>query len=392
MNNIWVVIPVFNNWQTVKDVALVCRSYLEHVVVVDDESNGVHASQLFSGSDIVVLNNKEIPGKGRAVLAGLHYAKKQGARFIVTIDADGEYYPQDIEKFIPLLQQEREDIIVIGCRIFNAKHNPGKNNFSNQFSNFWLNMETGVYIDDAQSSFRAYPTKYVSALKLSGMYRDFETEVLTRAVWSGLELKTVAINGRCPGNTSDFSSNSSFGDNLRIFLMHARLLGRRILPFPYPRLIQPVKKLNIGVPVPKNPRKLIQFLLKENATPAGLGVSAATSIFLAVLPILSFHIPVISYVAIRLHLNKVMALAIQNLCMPPFVPIACIQLGHYMRYGRFITEVSWNSVFGSFTQRIWEWFLGSLVLAPLLSLLAGVIVFFIASKSARKKAVYGNLS
>ena len=63
MNNIWVVIPVFNNWQTVKDVALGCRSYLKHVVVVDDKSNGVNVSQLFSGSDIVVLNNKKIPGK-----------------------------------------------------------------------------------------------------------------------------------------------------------------------------------------------------------------------------------------------------------------------------------------------------------------------------------------
>ena len=175
MNNICVVIPIFNNCQTVKDVALGCRSYLKHVVVVDDKSNGVNVNQLFSESDIVVLSNNGISGKGRAVLAGLHYAKKQGARFIVTIDANGEYYPQDIAKFIPLLQQEREDIIVIGCRTFNAKHNPGKNNLSNQFSNFWLNMETGVYIDDAQSSFRAYPTKYVSALKLSGMYRDFET-------------------------------------------------------------------------------------------------------------------------------------------------------------------------------------------------------------------------
>jgi len=47
-----------------------------------------------------------------------------------------------------------------------------------------------------------------------------------------------------------------------------------------------------------------------------------------------------SYVTSRLHLNKVMALAIQNICMPPFVPALCIELGHYLLYREWITQVS----------------------------------------------------
>jgi len=34
--DIWCVIPTFNNKNTIKKVALGCRKYLEHVLVVDD--------------------------------------------------------------------------------------------------------------------------------------------------------------------------------------------------------------------------------------------------------------------------------------------------------------------------------------------------------------------
>ena len=48
-SNIWCVIPTFNNKSTVKEVALGCRKYLEHVLVVDDGSCDTDIKTLFSG-------------------------------------------------------------------------------------------------------------------------------------------------------------------------------------------------------------------------------------------------------------------------------------------------------------------------------------------------------
>jgi predicted LPLAT superfamily acyltransferase/uncharacterized protein (DUF2062 family) len=129
----------------------------------------------------------------------------------------------------------------------------------------------------------------------------------------------------------------------------------------------------------------MRALLKEHATPAGLAASAFVGVLLGVLPLVSVHMLVILYVTARLHLNKIMALAIQNICVPPFVPIACIELGHYLLYGTWLTEVSWQAAFGDIPRRLWEWFIGSLILAPLLATLAGIIVFIVAGRMQKKE-------
>ena len=94
-------------------------------------------------------------------------------------------------------------------------------------------------------------------------------------------------------------------------------------------------------------------------------MSAAVGLFLAVLPLLFVHSLVILYVAVRLNLNKIVALNVQHLAMPPLVPALCIEVGYYMRHGRWLTDLSFATVFEQFSARLYEWFLGSLLVAPL---------------------------
>ena len=105
---------------------------------------------------------------------------------------------------------------------------------------------------------------------------------------------------------------------------------------------------------------------------------------LAVLPLVGVHMAVILYVCIRLRLNKVMALAIQNLFMPPFSPFLCIELGHFMRHGHFWTEFTLHNCVNEMHHRLYEWLLGSLALAPLFAVLAWCAVYLIASGIRRR--------
>ncbi|MFH0917704.1 MAG: DUF2062 domain-containing protein [Candidatus Omnitrophota bacterium] len=374
--DIWCVIPTFNNKNTIKEMALGCRKYLEHVLVVDDGSTDVDIQGLFKNTDIQVLKHPKNLGKGQAIRTALDFIQKQAGSFMLTIDADGQHYPEDINKFISQLDNH-DPAIIIGCRNFQQKSIPQKSQFGRAFSNFWLRLETGVVISDTQSGFRSYPVKYISQIKTSGDYYDFETEILIRACWSGLKIKEVPIQVFYPAPNLRVSSFHPLLDNLRIGLMHTRLLARRLMPIPYPKVV-PLKKTALPINIFWHPVKLIQGLLKENATPLGLASSAGVGIFLGVLPLISIHILAILYVSTRLHLNKIMALSIQNLCMPPFVPLACIELGHFMLYRKWLTDISWKAVFGSIPARIWEWFLGSLILAPILALVAVIIIYFTA--------------
>jgi len=156
--------------------------------------------------------------------------------------------------------------------------------------------------------------------------------------------------------------------------MHARLVGRRLLPIPHRKLI-PSDEDRVDLRVLLHPIEMLKRLLSENATPGLLGVSAAVGVFLATLPIFALHTVVILYVATRLRLNRVMAVSIQNLCMPPFVPMICIELGYRMRYGQWLTEFSTKTILGEAHHRLFEWLLGSFLVAPVGAVLVGGIVF-----------------
>jgi len=372
-DKIWCVIPVYNNGKTLQSVVKGCRHQLENIVVVDDGSMDLDASFAVADEKVIVIKHQDNKGKGLALMTGFKYVQKQGGKYAVTIDADGQHYPQDIGKIIAKIE-DQDDVIVIGSRDFSAENVPGKSKFGRSFANFWFKVETGLSIDDCQSGYRAYPIDYILKLNLKGKRYDFETEAITKAAWAGLRIKTVDVGVRYAKKGERISHFKGFLDNLRISIMHTQLVSRRLLPIPHKKLIQRKEDI-IYKELFKHPFKVLKFLLKENATPIGLAASAGVGIFLAVLPLLSIHTLVIIYVTTRLHLNKVMAVSIQNLCIPPFVPVACIELGYYMRHGRWLTDVSLNVVFGQFAERIWEWLIGSLIVAPILAIIVGVIVY-----------------
>jgi len=381
--HIWCVIPVFNNKDTVERIVMECHSYLPQIVVVDDGSTDTDISALFSGSDVTVLRHKKNLGKGRAIITALKYIESQAGRFIVTLDADGQHYPRDIKKFIPLLQDDEKNII-IGCRKFQEGGNiPSKSRFGRKLANFWLRVETGITVNDCQSGFRAYPVRYLSKINLTGSHYDFETEILAKAVWAGLRLKSVDIDVWYPEPQLRVSNFRPFVDNFRLSCMHTRLVTRRLIPIPHLKLVTSNgNPFNLSMLI--HPIKLLKALLKENISPGGLAMSAAVGMFLAILPLISVHTLVIIYVTTRLHLNKLMAVNIQHLAMPPFLPVICIELGYYIRHGSWLTDISFNIVFAQLTERLWEWLLGSLIIAPLAAVVVGIIVYFITYKLQKK--------
>jgi glycosyltransferase involved in cell wall biosynthesis len=372
----WIVIPVYNNKDTVRSVALACREALPHVVVVDDGSTDTNVGVLLGDVDVRVLTHARNSGKGQALLTALRYIREQGGEFMITLDADGQHHPSDIPKFLEVLK-DHSDTIVIGARRMEGANVPASSRFGMRFSDFWLRVETGVAMRDTQSGFRAYPVAAMSSLSLTGHRYDFEVEVLAKAAWAGLEIQSVEIGVTYEEPGRRVSHFKPFLDNLRISHRHAKLVGRRLLPWPHRQLVQRAE--DSPVMLLRHPIRFFRGLLLEHATPAELGAAAAVGTFIATLPLISLHTILILYVATRLHLNRVMAVAIQNLCMPPVVPFVCVELGYRMRHGHWLTEMTRENWVNQAPQRVWEWFLGSLVAAPVIALVTGLLVFGIAA-------------
>ncbi len=374
--DVWCVVPAYNCAATAAPVARQCRAYVRHVLVVDDGSDDADLAALLDGTDIAVLRHERNCGKGAALRSALQHVQERGGTHLVALDGDGQHLPDDLPGLIERIR-ENPAALVVGCRDFDTPHVPGSSRFGRAFSNLWVRLETGVALQDTQSGFRAYPVALMARLKLRSRHYDFEIEALTRAIWAGIPVVETPVSVVYPPASQRISHFRPWVDNARLSLLHARLVGRRLVPWPHRKLIVQSDDLPVAH-LFRHPAQGLRALLRENATPAGLAASAAVGTLLAVLPLVGLHMIVILYATARLHLNKVMALSIQNLYAPPFVPFLCIQVGHYLRQGVWWTDFSREAVLNHIHHRALEWLLGSLVLAPLFAALAALAVFVAA--------------
>jgi uncharacterized protein (DUF2062 family) len=146
------------------------------------------------------------------------------------------------------------------------------------------------------------------------------------------------------------------------------------MPVPQKRFIQDTR----GTITVLRPMHSLRLLLSRNETPGNLAISGALGVFIGTLPIFGLHSLTILLVLGFLKYNKFTGLATSQLCMPPLVPAMCIQVGYCIRHGSFLTEISWQTLGREGLQRLWEWLLGSLVLAPILAVLCGLAVYALA--------------
>lgn len=237
MTRAWCCIPVYNNATTIADVARRAREQVDQVLVIDDGSTDADLRELLKPLDVTVIRHETNQGKGAALLTAFRHAAAHGGQYLITLDGDGQHFPEDIPRFLPHLAP---GAILLGHRAEITGEMPRSSRFGRRFSDFWIFAETFKRVSDSQSGFRVYPIGHVLALPMWSRHYNFEMEVLTRALWAGLQVKTVPIRVWYPNRAERVSSFRPVMDNLRISRVHVRLLLRRLLPVPQRRLVEPL--------------------------------------------------------------------------------------------------------------------------------------------------------
>ncbi len=365
-----VAIPVYNHGRTLRDVVQRALAVHPEVLVIDDGSTDGGSATL-QGLPVRLLRHEHNLGKGQAILTAAREAHRLGMTHLATIDSDGQHDPADLVNFLPLLRDEPE-ALVVGTRRFGADV-PGSSRFGRSFSNFWLRVQTGVSLGDTLSGFRVYPVAVLLELPLRESGYSFENEVLVRAAWAKVPLREVEVSVIYPSDR--VSHFQMLRDNVRISLLNTRLTMRTVLPWPH-------QTLAAGRPAgvsALHPLKALRILLSENTTPRELALAGAVGVFLGTLPLIGIHTIVILVAAGFLRLNRLAALTASQITIPPFVPALAIEVGYYLRNGMFLTEFSLKTLGSEGLERLWEWFLGSLLLGPLLALIAGCVTYLAAS-------------
>lgn len=368
-----VVIPVYNHEATLRGVVEKALEVAENVIVVDDGSDDGSGTDL-QGLPVRLLRHERNMGKGAAILTAAEEARHMGMTHIITIDADGQHDPRDVPGLLSAIH-ENPSAIIVGKRRFDASV-PGLSQFGRAFSNFWFRIQTGHSIGDIQSGFRAYPLSVLEGLNLRERHYSFEIETPVRASWAGVPIKDVDISVYYPPREKRISHFHLFRDNLRLTILNTRLTTRAMLPWPHHKLSNEGSETDsISI---LHPLRSLRTLIRENLRPGTLGLSCALGVFLGALPVVGCKPVAILGSASYLRLNKAVAFAAAQLCIPPFVPALCIEAGYFMRHGHFLTEVSLETLGYQALQRYLEWVLGFFVIAPPLAVLVGLGIYLLS--------------
>ena len=171
---------------------------------------------------MIILHQEKNRGKGIALKIGLAYAKEVGFRYAITIDSDGQHYPEDI----PLLVEEVQkhpDALITGSRNLQSENRSKNSTFANKFSNFWFYVQTGKRLPDTQTGFRLYPLHRMKHFALLTAKYEAELELLVFASWHGIELRSIPVRVYYPPLDERVSHFRPFIDFARISLLNTFL-------------------------------------------------------------------------------------------------------------------------------------------------------------------------
>ena len=103
LRKVCVLVPTYNNEQTLGAVIESILEYTNQIVVVNDGSTDAthHVLDRFTG--ILKVGYPENKGKGFALRAGFKRALEAGYEYAITIDSDGQHFAEDLPKFMKSL-------------------------------------------------------------------------------------------------------------------------------------------------------------------------------------------------------------------------------------------------------------------------------------------------
>lgn len=373
-NKILLVIPTYNNRKTLPNVVKdSLKTGLSILVVNDGSTDG--GPETINDLNAKRLNLPKNKGKGIAIQTAAAWAQKNKFTHIITMDADGQHLAKDVPKFVDKIN-ENPLSIVLGVRDFENTDTPESSQFGRKFSNFWVRIATGISVKDSQSGFRAYPVEALSRLRCFSRRYNYEVEILVKGIWAGLAVQTVNISVNYNSEIIKASHFRPFVDNARISLTYTYLVTRNLFPWPHKVLYgqKPAERIRSFF---INPFRGLKLLVTEKSSPRQITFAVMVGIFLATLPLIAVHSVVIVFVATRLKLNRLIALNVSHFCAPPFVPAMAVELGYFLRNGKFLTEFTMQTLGYEAVQRLGDYLLGSIILAPVLAVIAGMISYLI---------------
>ncbi|RYE56245.1 MAG: glycosyltransferase family 2 protein [Sphingobacteriales bacterium] len=196
-DSLFILIPVYNDATTINSVIteLFSAGYKNVVVIDDGSTQDVRGS--ITGTCVHYLKHHINLGQGAALQTGIDYALNQGAKIIVTFDADGQHDASDIKALSFCITNDLADV-ALGSRFLERSRSGVR--FRRliilelaRLVNF---IFSGLYLSDAHNGLRAFNHKAATSLTITENRMAHASEILFQIKQHRLRHREIPVNVR----------------------------------------------------------------------------------------------------------------------------------------------------------------------------------------------------
>jgi len=192
--DVWVVIPAYNEAAVIRRLVDTVLSLNYRVVVVDDCSSD-QTSGVLAGSGTHLLRHAVNLGQGAALQTGMAYALQQGAKYIVTFDADGQHQASEIRLMLkPIIEGECD--LTLGSRFLSqdsCASIPKLRRTVLKLATLFTRLTCGLNLTDTHNGFRAFSAKAASKIHLTQNRMAHASEILSQIAKAKLAYKELPV-------------------------------------------------------------------------------------------------------------------------------------------------------------------------------------------------------
>jgi glycosyltransferase involved in cell wall biosynthesis len=191
-NELWVVIPAFNEGSVIGRVVTAVRALCHNIVVVDDCSGDDTGAQAVKAGAIVLRHPINL-GQGAALQTGIRYVLRRGAGYIVTFDADGQHRPEDIRVLLDTQFKTGADV-VLGSRFLGQTENiPRLRRMVLQLAVIYTRITSGVKLTDAHNGLRLFTRQAAERIRISQDRMAHASEIIDQIGTSKLRVVEAPV-------------------------------------------------------------------------------------------------------------------------------------------------------------------------------------------------------
>ncbi len=216
-DEVCIFIPTLNEAPTIGELVegFRQRGFPEILVMDGNSTDGTPDIARSAGAVVWTQTGK---GKGNAIIEAVNIIDKP---YVLMLDGDGTYSPDDAEKMLEPLGRGFDH--VIGDRLVNPEAGAFTrlNLLGNQLLNTMFRIAHGKDLSDILSGYRAFTLPSIRQMTLKEAGFEIETEMAVEAVRNGQRVTVVPVRYLArPGTVTKLNP---FQDGLRIFSTIYRL-------------------------------------------------------------------------------------------------------------------------------------------------------------------------